>query len=97
VVHGPEAAATRPVIEDIVESEIAYTFAAIEKVKLNESAWNYLVGMKRRYRDSMPVVMSLSIYDRCAVLSFGINVIMTVTVYYCQDCKVCYRGLIRRA
>ncbi|CAE7552885.1 Fnta, partial [Symbiodinium microadriaticum] len=64
--HGTDACAARPVTEDRVESEIAFTFRAIEKVKLNESAWNYLTGLRKKYRDVMPVVTSLSIDDRLA-------------------------------
>lgn len=66
--HGPEASLAKPVTEDAVEAEISYTLASIDRVKLNESAWNYLAGLRRKYRDSMPVVMTLSIHDRYVVL-----------------------------
>lgn len=36
---------------EILQREIDYTFSAIEKVKKNESAWNYLRGVALKYFD----------------------------------------------
>lgn len=76
--HGPEASLAKPVTEDAVEAEISYTLASIDRVKLNESAWNYLAGIRRKYRDSMPVVMTLSIHDRYVVFPPSLPGIMLV-------------------
>mmetsp|Transcript_5126 Transcript_5126/g.7843 ORF Transcript_5126/g.7843 Transcript_5126/m.7843 type:complete len:311 (-) Transcript_5126:125-1057(-) len=64
VVHSPAAVAVHPVTEDMVEREVSFTMNAIERVRNNESAWNYLNGIWRQYNSTMPVVMTLSVQDR---------------------------------
>lgn len=53
----------QPVTEDILQREIAYSFACIEKVKKNESVWNYLRGMTNKYPSIRPAVT-----ERCSEL-----------------------------
>jgi hypothetical protein len=46
-----------PVTEDVIHREIDYTLQIIQKVKKNESPWNYLRGLAFKYDTARQTIL----------------------------------------
>lgn len=62
--HSSQAFAFSPMTESILESDIEYTFQSLKKAPTNESAWNYLHGLRTKYQSVFPMVITLNLIDR---------------------------------
>lgn len=57
------------ITEDILQQEVDYSFECIDKVKKNESAWNYLRGMTNKYPSVKEAVLDRYVRLCCSHFS----------------------------